>query len=166
MIGPAKQARPTSSTPAIRRTPRARSWARRAESLTECAYSSAHRESAPLADLVEEDVRNALQRVTASEHAATASVDETERTSITSTTENPPARIPPPSKHQLALMIWLCVFPTLTAINLVFGDWLRTMSPVLRTFVLATIAVPIVIYGLMPHLHRLSLRLLTSGRVS
>ena len=41
MIGPAQQPRaPTSSTPAIRRTPRARSWARRAESLTECAYSS------------------------------------------------------------------------------------------------------------------------------
>ena len=33
-------------------------------------------------------------------------------------------QIPPPSKHQLALMIWLCVFPTLTAINLAFGDWL------------------------------------------
>ena len=63
--------------------------------------------------------------------------------------------VPPPSKHQLALMIWLCVFPTLTVINLVFGDRLRTMSPVLRTFVLATIAVPIVIYGLMPQLHRL-----------
>ncbi len=67
---------------------------------------------------------------------------------------------PPPNKHQLALMIWLCVFPTLTAINLVFGDELRTMSPVLRTFVLATIAVPIVIYGLMPHLHRVRARLL------
>jgi len=65
---------------------------------------------------------------------------------------NPPEhspQIPPPSKHQLALMIWLCVFPTLTAINLAFGDWLRTLSPVTRTFVLATIAVPIVIYGLM-----------------
>jgi antibiotic biosynthesis monooxygenase (ABM) superfamily enzyme len=37
--------------------------------------------------------------------------------------------IPPPNKHQLALMIWLCVFPTLTVINLAFGDWLRTMSP-------------------------------------
>ena len=71
-------------------------------------------------------------------------------------------RIPPPSKHQLALMIWLCVFPTLTLINLAFGDWLRTMSPVIRTFVLATIAVPIVIYGLMPHLHRLRVRLLTA----
>ena len=59
--------------------------------------------------------------------------------------ENQPGRTPPPSKHQLALMIWLCVFPTLTAINLAFGDWLATMTPVFRTFVLATIAVPIVI---------------------
>ena len=63
-------------------------------------------------------------------------------------------RVGPPSKHTLALMIWLCVFPTLTIINLALGDWLRPMSPVLRTFVLATIAVPIVIYGLMPQLHK------------
>lgn len=40
------------------------------------------------------------------------------------------------------------------------------MSPVLRTFVLATIAVPIVIYGLMPYLHRLRLRLLTTSSTS
>jgi antibiotic biosynthesis monooxygenase (ABM) superfamily enzyme len=60
-------------------------------------------------------------------------------------------------------MIWLCVFPTLTAINLALGDWLRPLSPVLRTFVLATIAVPIVIYGLMPYLHRFRARLLTNG---
>src|SRR3954447_24395704 len=66
----------------------------------------------------------------------------------------------PPSKHQLALMIWLAVFPTLTVLNLTLGDWLATMSPVVRTFVLATIAVPIVIYGLMPHLHRARGRLL------
>ena len=67
---------------------------------------------------------------------------------------------PPPSRHQLALMIWLCVFPTLTALNLALGDWLGSLSPVVRTFVLATIAVPIVIYGLMPHLHRVRGRLL------
>ena len=59
-------------------------------------------------------------------------------------------------------MIWLCVFPTLTAINLAFEELLRPMPSVLRTFVLATIAVPIVIYGLMPHLHRLRARLLTT----
>ena len=67
----------------------------------------------------------------------------------------------PPSRHQLALMIWLAVFPTLTALNLILGDWLATLSPVVRTFVLATIAVPIVIYGLMPHLHRARTHLLT-----
>ena len=83
---------------------------------------------------------------------------------MTKETDSHRPQISPPGKHQLALMIWLCVFPTLTVINLAFGDWLRTMSPVIRTFVLATIAVPIVIYGLMPHLHQLRVRLLTSGR--
>lgn len=60
----------------------------------------------------------------------------------------------PPTRHQLALMIWLCVFPTLTVLNVAIGDRLDSASPVLRTFVLATIAVPIVIYGVMPSLHR------------
>ena len=72
-----------------------------------------------------------------------------------------PAAAGPPTKHQLALMIWLAVFPTLTVLNLALGDWLRTLTPVVRTFVLATIAVPIVIYGLVPQLHRLRRRLLT-----
>jgi antibiotic biosynthesis monooxygenase (ABM) superfamily enzyme len=70
------------------------------------------------------------------------------------------SRPAPPSKHQLALMIWLAVFPTLTVINVAFGQWLEMLHPVLRTFVLATAAVPIVIYGIMPHLHRLRGRLL------
>ncbi len=77
-------------------------------------------------------------------------------------TNSRPAAAGPPTKHQLALMIWLAVFPTLTVLNLALGDWLRTLTPVVRTFVLATIAVPIVIYGLMPQLHRLRRRLLTS----
>jgi antibiotic biosynthesis monooxygenase (ABM) superfamily enzyme len=71
-----------------------------------------------------------------------------------------PALVGPPSKHQLALMIWLAVFPTLTVLNLALGDWLGTLNAVLRTLVLATIAVPVVIYGLMPQLHRLRRRLL------
>jgi antibiotic biosynthesis monooxygenase (ABM) superfamily enzyme len=71
---------------------------------------------------------------------------------------------PPPSRHQLAVMIWLCVFPTLTVINVTLAGWLAPMPPVVRTFLLATIAVPIVIYGLMPHLQRARTRLLTRGR--
>jgi antibiotic biosynthesis monooxygenase (ABM) superfamily enzyme len=71
-------------------------------------------------------------------------------------------RVPtPPTRHQLAMMIWLCVFPTLTVINLALGHWLRTLSPVVRTFVLATVAVPVVIYGLMPQLHRVRSRIVS-----
>jgi len=72
----------------------------------------------------------------------------------------------PPSKHQLALMIWIAVFPTLTVLNLTLGPHLANAGPVLRTFVLATIAVPIVIYGLMPRLHRVRVRLLRSRATS
>ena len=76
------------------------------------------------------------------------------------TPKAPTAVAGPPSKHQLALMIWLAVFPTLTVLNLALGSWLRTLTPVLRTFVLASIAVPIVIYALMPQLYRLRRQLL------
>lgn len=51
--------------------------------------------------------------------------------------------------------------PTLTVINLAFGDLLSDLPSLLRTFVLSTVAVPIVIYGLMPRLHRIRTRLLT-----
>ena len=67
----------------------------------------------------------------------------------------------PPTKHQLAVMIWLAVLPTLTVLNLALGGWLHTVGPVVRTFVLVTIAVPIVSYAAMPQLHRLRAFLLT-----
>jgi antibiotic biosynthesis monooxygenase (ABM) superfamily enzyme len=79
-----------------------------------------------------------------------------------SATPSTVARLAPPSKHQLALMIWVAVFPTLTALNLLLRNALQDLPMVLRTFVLASIAVPIVIYGLMPHLHRLRVRILSS----
>lgn len=79
-----------------------------------------------------------------------------------STPVQPPARpaVAPPTRHQLALMIWIAVFPTLTVLNLTVGPLLAGQHPVVRTFILVTIAVPVVIYGLMPHLHRLRVRLL------
>ena len=67
----------------------------------------------------------------------------------------------PPTKHQLALMIWVAVFPTLVLLNLTIGPLLQDLNVVVRTFVLATVAVPIVIYGLMPRLHRFRGRILS-----
>jgi len=73
-----------------------------------------------------------------------------------------PTAVPPPTKHQLALMIWLAVFPTLLVLNLALAGALAGLPVIARTFVLVTIAVPIVIYGLMPQLHRLRAQLVTS----
>jgi antibiotic biosynthesis monooxygenase (ABM) superfamily enzyme len=70
-------------------------------------------------------------------------------------------RLAPPTKHQLALMIWVAVFPTLTVLNLALRSTLSGLPVVLRTLVLSTIAVPVVIYGLMPHLHRVRAHVLT-----
>ncbi len=58
-------------------------------------------------------------------------------------------------------MIWLAVFPTLTVLNLALGGLLHDLPMVLRTFILATVAVPIVMYAVMPRLHRLRARLLS-----
>lgn len=82
---------------------------------------------------------------------------------MTTNAHTQPAHAPvgPPTKHQLALMIWIAVFPTLTVLNLTIGPQLADLHPVLRTFILATVAVPIVIYGLMPRLHRLRVKLLS-----
>lgn len=53
----------------------------------------------------------------------------------------------------------LVAIGTLTAINLLLGDVLRELPTVPRTFVLATVAVPVVMYGVMPQLHRARARL-------
>ena len=74
--------------------------------------------------------------------------------------------IAPPTKHQLAVMIWVAVFPTLTLLNLTLGPALKGLPVVLRTFVLATIAVPIVIYGLMSQLHRLRAHIIRRATAS
>lgn len=90
-------------------------------------------------------------------HQATQTSAETDATQMRS------RPLGPPTKHQLALMIWVAVFPTLTVLNLTIGPRLADLNPVLRTFVLATVAVPIVIYGVMPRLHRVRARLLARG---
>ena len=75
--------------------------------------------------------------------------------------QSAPAPIGPPSRHQLALMIWIAVFPTLTLLSLIFGPWLADANPVARTFVLATIAVPTIVYGEMPWLQRARVAIVT-----
>jgi antibiotic biosynthesis monooxygenase (ABM) superfamily enzyme len=68
------------------------------------------------------------------------------------------------SRHQMAVMIWIAVAPTLIVLQLVLGDLLRDAPVVLRTLITATIAVPIVVYGLLPLLQCARARLVPGGR--
>jgi antibiotic biosynthesis monooxygenase (ABM) superfamily enzyme len=64
----------------------------------------------------------------------------------------------PVSQHRQALTVWLAVLPTLTVLQLVLGDFLTQVHPYLRPPIMATVAVPIVVYGVMPRLARLTAR--------
>jgi len=74
-------------------------------------------------------------------------------TSHSATPVHPPAA--PPSRHHLAVMVWLAVLPTLTVLQLALGHLLETAPQPLRPPIMATIAVPIVVYVVMPQLLRI-----------
>jgi hypothetical protein len=51
-------------------------------------------------------------------------------------------------------------------LNVVLGDVVADLPSVARTFVLATVAVPIVTYGVMPRLHRIRARIIIIRRAT
>jgi antibiotic biosynthesis monooxygenase (ABM) superfamily enzyme len=67
------------------------------------------------------------------------------------------------SRHQMAVMIWIAVAPTLIVLQLLLGGLLRDAPMVVRTLVTATIAVPVVVYGLLPLLQRFKARMTAHG---
>jgi antibiotic biosynthesis monooxygenase (ABM) superfamily enzyme len=88
-------------------------------------------------------------------------MSETETEIKTISIERPP---PAPSRHQLAVTVWLAVLPTLTVLQLVLGGLLEELPRYARPPVMATFAVPIVVYVLMPRLLQLRTRLVESDR--
>jgi antibiotic biosynthesis monooxygenase (ABM) superfamily enzyme len=77
---------------------------------------------------------------------------------ITTTNTADTTATAPVSQHRQALTVWLAVLPTLTVLQLVLGDFLTKVHPYLRPPIMATVAVPIVVYGVMPRLARLTAR--------
>ncbi|MEM9190155.1 MAG: hypothetical protein AAGF12_13305 [Myxococcota bacterium] len=56
------------------------------------------------------------------------------------------------SKHRLALIVWVAIYPTITAVNWLFGDLLAELPLPLRTLVLTAFLVPLMVYVLIPRL--------------
>ena len=72
-----------------------------------------------------------------------------------SSTARPDPPMPPkPSIHMTALIVWLTIFPLAAIFSTLLGPMTVDWHPVLRTFVLTLIVVPIAAYWLMPQMFR------------
>ncbi|MEO1031204.1 MAG: hypothetical protein AAFX55_07350 [Bacteroidota bacterium] len=53
-------------------------------------------------------------------------------------------------KLKTSFIVWIAIYPAITAILLVFGKYLNHLPILLRTFILTIILVPLMVYILIP----------------
>ena len=53
-------------------------------------------------------------------------------------------------KLKSTLIAWVAIYPAITGILILFGDYLNKVPVVLRTFILTIILVPLMVYVLIP----------------
>lgn len=58
-------------------------------------------------------------------------------------------------KHKRAFIVWLAIFPLITAVFYLFGDVLLLLPLLARTFLLTAVIVPLVFYFFVPFYTRL-----------
>lgn len=58
-------------------------------------------------------------------------------------------------KHKRAFLIWLAIYPLITILFWLLGDYLTKFPLVVRTFILTAIAVPMVFYVILPFYSKL-----------
>jgi len=62
----------------------------------------------------------------------------------------------PPKKWKMAIVIWLAIYPLITTIFALLGKQLIQIEPLpLRTLIITIIAVPIMVFILIPTLQKL-----------
>ncbi|MBA4241817.1 MAG: hypothetical protein C0448_13915 [Sphingobacteriaceae bacterium] len=62
----------------------------------------------------------------------------------------------PPKKWKMAILIWLAIYPLITTIFALLGKQLILIEPLpLRTLIITVIAVPIMVFILIPCLQKL-----------
>lgn len=59
------------------------------------------------------------------------------------------------SKHKQAFVIWLAIYPLITLLYALLGNYLADLSTAIKTLILTLIAVPIMFYGMVPLLNKL-----------
>jgi antibiotic biosynthesis monooxygenase (ABM) superfamily enzyme len=63
-------------------------------------------------------------------------------------------RKPPPKRHKLVLLVWLGLYPLLTALTYIVTPLLGSAPLPLRTLVMSLILVPIMVLVLIPTINK------------
>ncbi len=58
-------------------------------------------------------------------------------------------------KHKSVVIVWLAIYPLITLILYFFGDQLTLLPLPLRTFVLTVVAVPLMLYVIVPFYNKI-----------
>jgi antibiotic biosynthesis monooxygenase (ABM) superfamily enzyme len=58
-------------------------------------------------------------------------------------------------KHKRAFLIWLAIYPLITILFYLLGEFIQEFPIPLKTFCLTIIAVPMVVYVILPFYHRI-----------
>lgn len=70
----------------------------------------------------------------------------------------------PPSVHARAVITWIAIFPLVTLGFFAIAPFATDWSPVLRTFVLSVVVVPLAVYIVVPQLMRIYGKIRTTPR--
>jgi antibiotic biosynthesis monooxygenase (ABM) superfamily enzyme len=65
-----------------------------------------------------------------------------------------PRRAGPPPRHRFALIVWLAIYPTITLLLELGGPIINDWPLPLRTLALTAVAVPLMVFVLLPTLQR------------
>jgi uncharacterized protein len=60
-----------------------------------------------------------------------------------------------PKKWKMALLVALVIYPTISTITILFGDYLINLPVLLRTLIMTSILVPFMIFIAMPQITKL-----------
>ena len=66
-----------------------------------------------------------------------------------------PAPCAPPPRHRMAVIVWLAIYPTITLLLALGGPAIAEWPLPLRTLALTMVAVPLMVFVLLPRLQRL-----------
>ena len=68
------------------------------------------------------------------------------------------------TKHKRAFLIWLAIYPLITLLFYLLGDIVIPFPIPVRTLIITLIAVPTVVYVILPIYHRIFDKWLNNGK--